>query len=170
MHNITWIWGWDFVCPSVSLSILRSTFVTNAFSSDLKTHKSHIFPMIAPRGVAKNHLQPPKTIFLPQIILKFMILKIQILCTVYAICMLFVCQSYVLVCHTYIICMSLVCTCISRVCHSYVLVFYLYVLVYHSHVSLMYLYVILCHLFVLLCDGMSLTYTCMVPYVTRICS
>ena len=36
--------GWGFVCPSVSLAILRSAIVANAFSSDIKTHKSKIFP------------------------------------------------------------------------------------------------------------------------------
>ena len=47
------LWGCGFVCLSVSLSILRSVIVANAFSSNLKTHKSQIFPMIAPRGVAR---------------------------------------------------------------------------------------------------------------------
>ena len=46
------LWGCGFVCPSVSLSILRSAIAPNAFSSDLKTIKNEIFQMIAPGGVA----------------------------------------------------------------------------------------------------------------------
>ena len=46
------------VRKSVSLSILRSTIVSNAFSSHLETHKSQIFPMIASRGVAKLSTSP----------------------------------------------------------------------------------------------------------------
>ena len=57
------LWGWGFVCQSVSLSILRSVIFANAFSSDLKTHKSQIFPMIAPRGVAKQSISGKVTIF-----------------------------------------------------------------------------------------------------------
>ena len=57
------LWGCGFVCPSVSLSILRSVIVANAFSSNLKTHKSHIFTMIAPWGVAKLSTSPKVTIF-----------------------------------------------------------------------------------------------------------
>ena len=53
------LWGWAFVCPSVSLSILRSVIVANVFSSNLKTDKSQIFPMIAPQGVAKLIFSPP---------------------------------------------------------------------------------------------------------------
>ena len=56
-------WGWGFVCQSVSLSILRSVIVANAFSSNLKTHKSQFFPMIAPQGVAKQSTSPKVTIF-----------------------------------------------------------------------------------------------------------
>ena len=56
---------WGFVCPSVSLSILRSAIVAKAFSSDIKTHKSHIFPMVALRGVAKLSISPKVTIFPP---------------------------------------------------------------------------------------------------------
>ena len=47
------LWGWGLACVSVSISILRSTIVANAFSIDLETHKSQNFPMIAPRGVPK---------------------------------------------------------------------------------------------------------------------
>ena len=61
------LWGWGFVCPSVSLSILRSTNFANAFSSDLKTQKSQIFPMIAPRGVAKLRISPKVTILPPPV-------------------------------------------------------------------------------------------------------
>ena len=61
------LWGWDFVSPSVSPSISRSTIVANASSSDLKTHKSHIFPMIAPQGVAKLSTSPKVTIFPPPV-------------------------------------------------------------------------------------------------------
>ena len=52
------LWGRGFVYPSVSLSILRSTIAAKAFSSDLKTHKSQVFPITAPRGVAKLSTSP----------------------------------------------------------------------------------------------------------------
>ena len=61
------LWGWGFVCPSVSRSILRSAIVANAFYSDLKTHKSQIFPTIAPRRVAKLSTSPKVTIFTPPV-------------------------------------------------------------------------------------------------------
>ena len=57
------LWGWGFVCQSVSLSILRSVIVGNAFSSDLKTHKVNFFSTIAPQGVAKQSTSPKVTIF-----------------------------------------------------------------------------------------------------------
>ena len=52
------LWGWGFVCPSVSLSTWRSAIVANAVLSDLKTHKSQILLMIAPRGVTKLSTSP----------------------------------------------------------------------------------------------------------------
>ena len=52
------LWDCGLVRSSISLNILRSTIVANAFSSDLETHKSQIFPMIAPRGVAKLSNSP----------------------------------------------------------------------------------------------------------------
>ena len=61
------LWGWGFLCPSVSLSILRSAIVANAFTSNLKTHKGQIFSMIAPWGVAKLSHSPKVTIFLPPV-------------------------------------------------------------------------------------------------------
>ena len=61
------LWGWGFVCSSVCLSIIGSAIVANAFSSDLKTHKSQIFPMIAPGGVAKQRTSPKATIFPPPV-------------------------------------------------------------------------------------------------------
>ena len=61
------LWGWGFVCPSVSLSILRSAIVANAFCSNLKTHKSQIFPMAAPRGVAKISTSTKVTFFHPRV-------------------------------------------------------------------------------------------------------
>ena len=61
------LWGWGFVCLSVSLSILRSAIVANAFSSALKTHKSKIFPLTAPRGVAKISTSPKVNIFSPPV-------------------------------------------------------------------------------------------------------
>ena len=85
--------------------------------------------------VAKNHLQPPKTMILPQIIwLKssrsFILFNISFACHLYAL----IFYLYVLVCHScvsrvysYLIHMSLVCTCMSSVCHSYVLVCHPYV-------------------------------------------
>ena len=59
------MWGWGFLCASMSLSILRCTIAANAFSSALKTYKSQTFPMIAPRGVAKLSTSPKVTIFPP---------------------------------------------------------------------------------------------------------
>ena len=61
------IWGLAFVCPSVSFSMLMSAIVTNAFSSDLKTHKSQFFPMIASPGIAKLRTSPKVTIFPPPV-------------------------------------------------------------------------------------------------------
>ena len=112
--------------------------------------------------VARNHLQPPKTMFLPQIILKITIYKLQILYTVWyflchshvicmpfvcahilsiCTCMTFVCQSYVLVCHLYVTRMysyvrrmSLVCSCMSSICKSNVLVCQPYVTCMYSYV------------------------------------
>ena len=46
------VWSGHLVCTSVSLTILRSTIVANAFSSNLETHKSQNFHMAAPRWVA----------------------------------------------------------------------------------------------------------------------
>ena len=60
-------WGCGLIRTSISLSILRLTIVANVFSSDLETHKSQIFPMIAPRGVAKLSTSPKVTIFLPPV-------------------------------------------------------------------------------------------------------
>ena len=56
------LWGCGLVHTSMSLSILRSTIVANAFSSDLETHKGHIFSMIAPWRVAKLSTSPKVTI------------------------------------------------------------------------------------------------------------
>ena len=47
-------WSGGLVCASVSLTNLKSAIVANAFSSDLETHKSQNFHMVAPRGVAKH--------------------------------------------------------------------------------------------------------------------
>ena len=51
----------------MSLSISRCTIAANAFSSDLKTHKSQTFPMKAPRRVAKLSISPNVTIFPPPV-------------------------------------------------------------------------------------------------------
>ena len=51
----------------MSLSISRCTIAANAFSSDLKTHKSQTFPMIAPQGISKLSTSPKVTIFLPPV-------------------------------------------------------------------------------------------------------
>ena len=99
--------------------------------------------------VAKNHLQPPKTMFLPQINLKILIQKFHILHTV---------QHFL--CHPDVIRMSFVCARILSIyarmpflCHSYVFVCHLYVI-------RMYLYVMVRHSYVLVCY----------PHVTRIYS
>ena len=47
------LWDCGLVRSSISLNILRSTILANAFSSNLETHKSQNFPITAPRGVAK---------------------------------------------------------------------------------------------------------------------
>ena len=44
------LWGWGLLCASMSLSILRCAIAANAFSSDLKTHKSQTFPMNSTSG------------------------------------------------------------------------------------------------------------------------
>ena len=63
--NVQGLWGWGFVCLQVSLNFLRSAIVANAFSSNLKMHKSQIFAMIAPQGVAKLSTSPKVTILPP---------------------------------------------------------------------------------------------------------
>ena len=60
-------WGWDLVCASMSLTILRSTIVENALSSNLETHKSENFHIVAHRGVAKLSISPEVTIFPPPV-------------------------------------------------------------------------------------------------------
>ena len=50
------------MCVSVT-HILRSTIVGNAFSSDLETHKSQNFSMVAPQVVAKLSTSLEVTIF-----------------------------------------------------------------------------------------------------------
>ena len=67
------LWSWGFECPSMSLSILRSAIVANAFSSNLQTHKSQIFPMIAPRGLPKLSTSPKVTIFSPPVLYYFIL-------------------------------------------------------------------------------------------------
>ena len=117
--------------------------------------------------VAKNHLQPPKAIFLPQIILKFTVLKLQILFVRFKISYLirisFVSQSYVCAYHVYVtrmysyfvykysyaIRMSLLCAFMSSVCHSHVLV---------------------CNGMSLVCSRMSLVYTLMPLVCTLVLS
>ena len=37
------LWGWGLLCTSMSLSILKCTISTNAFSRDLKTYESQNF-------------------------------------------------------------------------------------------------------------------------------
>ena len=59
--------GWALVCASVSLSILRSTIATSACSSNLETHTTQNFPMIALRSVAKLSTSPKVTIFPPPV-------------------------------------------------------------------------------------------------------
>ena len=61
------LWGWSLVYASVSLTMLRSTFVVNAFSSDLETHKTQNFSMVTRRGVAKLSTSPKVTIFYPPV-------------------------------------------------------------------------------------------------------
>ena len=46
---------------------LRSTIVTNAFSSDLETNKSQTFAMVAPQRVAKLSTSPEVTISSPPV-------------------------------------------------------------------------------------------------------
>ena len=65
------LWGCGLVRTSISLSILRSTIVANAFSSHLETRKSQIFPMIAPRGVTELSTSPKVTIFPPPVSYNF---------------------------------------------------------------------------------------------------
>ena len=48
---------------AVSRSILKFAIVAYGFPSNLTTHKSLIFTIIAPRGVAKLETSPNLTIF-----------------------------------------------------------------------------------------------------------
>ena len=96
--------------------------------------------------VTKNHLQPPSTMFLQQIILKITISRFFIrfnflmsfTCHSHVICM----RLYFTYIYAYPIRMSVVCNGMSSVCHSYVLVCHSYVLVCHPYVNSMYWYVI----------------------------
>ena len=65
--KVNGLWGLALVCLSVSRSTIRSAIAANAFSSNLKTHKSQIFRMIAPRGVAKISTSTKVTIFPPPV-------------------------------------------------------------------------------------------------------
>ena len=56
---------WGLLCKSISLSILMCKIAANAFSRDLKTHKSQTFLMITPRGIAKLSTSPKVAIFPP---------------------------------------------------------------------------------------------------------
>ena len=55
----------------MSVSVIQhlkgSAIVANAFPRNLKTHKKQIFPMTAPRGVAKLSTSPKETIFPPPV-------------------------------------------------------------------------------------------------------
>ena len=78
------LWGCGLVRTSISLSILRSTIVANAFSSNLETHKSQIFPMIPPRRVPKLITSPKVTIFFPPVPYHFIsdqCLTVELLCS-----------------------------------------------------------------------------------------
>ena len=57
--------NWLYV--SMSVTVLRSTIVTNAFSSDLEIHKSQNFDMVASGGVAKLSTSVEVTIFPPSV-------------------------------------------------------------------------------------------------------
>ena len=93
--------------------------------------------------INQNHSQRRKAMFLPQMILKTTIEKLQRLYTVqfylacysYVTLMTFVCTRMSFVCHSYVIRISLVCTSMSYVCHSYILAC-------HSYATRMYTYVI----------------------------
>ena len=47
----------------MSVTMVSLTIVPNAFSSNLETHKSQNFPMVAHGGVAKLSTSPEVTIF-----------------------------------------------------------------------------------------------------------
>ena len=124
----------------------------------------------------QNHSQPRKSLFLPQMILKTTICKLQILYSLILFYMSLVCHLYVIHKYSYVTCVSLVYHRMSLVCHPYVirmslvchpyvirmsLVCHSYLLVYHPCVTLMYLYVtcmshvctcmsFVCHWFVVL--------------------
>ena len=102
----------------------------------------------------QSHSQPGKAMFLPKMILKTTIEKLQPLYTVwfYFTChsyvtimpfahtrMSFVYHPYVTRMYSYIILVSLVCIRMSFVCHSYVLVCHLYVTRMYSYVICMWL-------------------------------
>ena len=59
--------------------------------------------------INQNHSQPRKAMFLPQMILKTTIEKLQRLYSLVLSCMLFICHSYDICMYAYVIRMSLVC-------------------------------------------------------------
>ena len=122
--------------------------------------------------INQNHSQPRKAMFLPQMILKTTIEKLQRLYTVqfylacysYVTLMTFVCTRMSFVCHSYVIRISLVCTSVSYVCHSHVHVC-------NSYVTPIDLYVIrmllVCTCMSFICHSYVLVYH---SYVTRMYS
>ena len=122
--------------------------------------------------INQNHSQPRKAMFLPQMILKTTIEKLQRLYTVqfylacysYVTLMTFVCTRMSFVCHSYVIRISLVCTSMSYVCHSHVHVC-------NSYVTPIDLYVIrmllVCTCMSFICHSYVLVYH---SYVTRMYS
>ena len=112
--------------------------------------------------VAKNHLQPPETMFLPQTILKIYELKApNPFCG--------------LIFHSHVICVSFLCAHILSICIPMPFVYKSYVLIRHLYFTHMQSYVIrmslvsarissVCHLYVLVCH---LCVTCMYSYFIR---
>ena len=92
--------------------------------------------------VAKNHLQPPKTMFLPQKVSENYDQKTpnSLYGLIFLMTYAFHLYGLIFYMYSYVICMSVVFTRMSSVCHLYALVCHSYVLVCHLYVTRMWFY------------------------------
>ena len=123
---------------TLNMATRFNTFKLFRFANPAVELRKILIKSMGIEAVVKNHLQPPETMFLPQIILNITIkssksliqFNISFACHLYVICM----GSYFIYMYSYAIGMSVVCTPMSSVCHSYVLVCHPYVTCMHSYV------------------------------------